>query len=312
MEIIRRYVKEINPSIKREESCELLVKQFMNNLSSIIDESEFRFIYRYFMSAILTFCADINFQNDELIESFIRIFVSEQDGIWDIWSIFIYEERQWNTIERCLKIKLNNVSDKSGSFVLKYILNYAHKLRIEFIDPNDSSHRIRFVDYPRFSSVQSNSELWRHLHLPVLNCTLLPENHNILRLLLQYGAKIPTIDYQIHHFVSRFSHSITISNPQRLIKNLIWIQLVVADIPFQSLFYNELSLKAQQISETLINSYSYPLNLCLAEPIPQIPSLKHLLRFYIRKRLRSNWGLPQNIESLEIPSILKDYINLNY
>jgi hypothetical protein len=76
---------------------------------------------------------------------------------------------------------------------LKYILNFAHKLRIEFIDPNDSSHRIRFVDYPRF---QSNSELWRHLHLPVLNCTLLPQNPNILRLLLQYGAKILTVDYQ--------------------------------------------------------------------------------------------------------------------
>jgi hypothetical protein len=87
MEIIRRYVSEINPFIKREESCELLIKQFMNNLSSIIDESESRFIYRYFMSAILTFCADINFQNEELIESFIRIFFSEEDGILDIWSI---------------------------------------------------------------------------------------------------------------------------------------------------------------------------------------------------------------------------------
>jgi hypothetical protein len=66
----------------------------MNNLLSIIDESESRFIYRYFMSAILTFCAHINFQNDELIESFIRVFVSEEGGIWDIRSIFIYEDNR--------------------------------------------------------------------------------------------------------------------------------------------------------------------------------------------------------------------------
>ncbi len=54
-----------------------------------------------------------------------------------------------------------------------------------------------------------------------------------------------------------------------------------------------------KFTKALINSYSYPLDLCLAEPIPQILSLKYLLRFYIRKRLRSNWGLPQNIESRE-------------
>jgi hypothetical protein len=65
----------------------------MNNLS-IIDESESRFIYRYFMSAILAFCAHINFQENELIESFIRIFVLEEGGIWDIWSIFICEDNR--------------------------------------------------------------------------------------------------------------------------------------------------------------------------------------------------------------------------
>jgi len=94
MQIIRRYVSEINHFTSREESCELLIKLFMDNLSSIIDESESRFIFTYFISVILTFYAHINFKNDDLIESFIRIFVSEQDGIRDIWSIFIYEDNR--------------------------------------------------------------------------------------------------------------------------------------------------------------------------------------------------------------------------
>ena len=313
MEIIRRYVPDINSFEDKHMACEQLILKFMNNYSSIVYESESQFICKYFMSAILAFCADIDFQNNELLERFLRFFVERQTGIWDIWSVHQFEQTQWTAVEKFLDTSLVNLRTKTGFEALKYIIEKAHKLNIEFIDPMDSSLSIRFVDFPRFDAIDSKSELWRNLHHPIIDCTLLPESPHILQLLLQFGANIPTPDYQSQHFIHRIQHLTTNTKTKEvMLKKLFWIKFVTNDISFQSQLYKDLSIVGNDIIEELKNQFEYHFNDCILDSIPKIPSLKQMVRYWIRKTLRPLNRLPQGLDQLEIIPILRQYLNLIY
>ena len=307
MDVIEKYIPDINKFQNRHKACEELLKKFMQNYNLIVEESDSLFICKYFMSAILGFCADIGYDNCQLLEQFFRFFVNKQSGIWDIWSVYDFCDKRWISMETCLGIRFERLREEPR-FGLNYIIAMAHKLNIVFTDPMDTSVSIRFIDFPRFDAIQSKSDLWRNLHRPVIDCTLLPERPDTLRLFLQFGAEVPTAEYHIQHILHRIKHFDTVSS-EVLKKKLFWVKLVANDISHCTLLSEELRFIGNELIATLTEETNGSKIASICNKIEAVPSLKQLVRYRIRCCLRVNKQLPEGISQLGIDRTSQEYIN---
>lgn len=309
MDVIVKYIPNFKNFENRQNACEELLTKFMQNYDLIIEESDSLFICKYFMSAILGLCADMDYENHRLLGQFFRFFIGKQSGIWDIWSIYEFCEKRWISMETCLGIKFERLRREPG-LGLKYIIETAHKLDIEFTDPIEVRATIRFIDYPRFDASQSQSDLWRNLHRPVIDCTLLPERPDILRLLLQFGAEIPIADYHIQHILHRIKHFERVSTEEAK-KKLLWIKLTISNISHTTLLCKELRIFGNQLITTFANEdQGSQRDHGVCKRFEDVPSLKHLTRHQIRSCLRCNKRLPDGIHDLEIDRISAEFVNL--